>query len=269
MANFAELFPPYLGDQPFLYFCFSNSDAGRLRPLFQRLYERGFRIWYPIGNASTVAERKERDTRMLKARLVVLYQTKATRMDHTAKSAVLVCQEKNIPIISIDTDDAESKLSMGLDSRAIHIQAHGTDALEMALLRADGFSQELIGPANAIQNNRLFRFAYIIFAVAILLIGAAFLFRQMRKPSIVQTTDTVFFSDEYLTAAVREALGGGPITEDSLRTVTTLSLTVLPNNTDAFALLPNLSRIELDQASANEASALLEQYEIVLKGGAQ
>lgn len=267
MAAIAQQCPPYMGEQPFLYLCFADADTDRLRPLFWRLYERGCRIWYPEGHGGSAAERERRDARMKKAQLVILYQTKHARADHAVKSAVLVCQEKNIPIISIDTDDAESALSMGLNPRAIHIKARGVDAQEAALLHADGFSQELIGPPKTVRKRRLFAIAAVILAAALLLAGAAVLYRYLRPPAAVQPEDTVFFSDPAMTAAVRDALLGEPITEESVKTVTALRLSALPEHTEELAFLPNLSRIELNQANADGADALLDRYEIVLTGG--
>ncbi len=70
MARFSEVFPPYTGNQPFIFFCFSAADAKRLRPLLERLYERGCRIWYPTGHGDTVAELKRRDGRLHRDRSV-------------------------------------------------------------------------------------------------------------------------------------------------------------------------------------------------------
>ncbi len=269
MGRFSELFPPYTGDQPFLFFCFSEADAGRLRLLFERLYARGCRIWYPVGRGGTVGEREQNDARMRQARLVVLYQTERARKDRAVKSAVLVCQAKNIPIISIDTDNAESALSMGLDPRAAHIRARGPAALETALLHADGFTQALIGPPQTVRKKPLFGIAAAVLAGALLLSGAAMLYRRLQPPAVEPPVDTVFFSDPALTAAVRDALDGAPLTEESVQTVTTLRFFALPAQTEELSRLPQLSRIELDQANAGEAAPLLERYEIVLTGGGQ
>ena len=269
MARFSELFPPYGGDQPYLYFCFSDADKDRLRSLFRRLYERGCRIWYPMGYGGTVAERERRDARMRKARLVVLYQTKRARTDQTVKSAVLVCQERNIPIISLDADDAESALSMGLDARAVHIRTRSVDATETALLHADGFSQELIGAPIPVRKKPVLAITAAMIAAAFLLVGAAVLVRRLHSPSLEKPGDTVFFSDPILTAAVRDALGGGPITEESIKTVTMLRFEALPKQAEELDRLSNLSRIELNQANAADAAPLLNRYEIVLTGGGQ
>ena len=267
MAKLTELYPPYTGEQPFIYLCFSDADAKRVRPLLERLFSRGCRIWYPVGRCGTVAERARRDARMGEARLVILYQTGRARLDQTAKSAVLVCQGKNIPIISIDTDDAESRLSMGLDPRAVHIRSQRADETETALLHAKGFSQELIGPQNRIRKRRVLGIAAAVLAVTLALAGAAVLYRRLRPPEIVQPDDTVFFSDPALTAAVRDALDGDLITEETLQRVTTIRLDALPENTDELSKLPNLYAIELNQTNAAAAESLLDRYEIVLTGG--
>ncbi len=238
-----------------------------MAPLLERLYARGCRVWYPTARAETVALHEQRNARMGEARLLVLYQTRHARTDQSVKSAVLVCQAKGIPVISIDTDNEKSALSMGLDARAVHVRERGINALETALLHSEGFSQALIGPPQTVHKRRLWGIAAAVFAAALLLAGAAVLYRHLRPPAIEQASDTVFFSDPVLTQAVRDALDRGLITEESIRTVTVLRFDTLPANTDEFALLLNLSRIEIDQANAHDALPLLDRYEIVLTGG--
>ena len=57
-------FPPYQGREPYLYFCFSAADRKRVRPLLERMYARGTRVWYSIGKPRDLAERREREARM-------------------------------------------------------------------------------------------------------------------------------------------------------------------------------------------------------------
>lgn len=263
---------PYTGDEPFVYLCFSPGDAGRVWPLLGRLYARGCRVWYPVGPEETAAQRERRDRRMREAALLVLYQTRRAREDQAVKSAVLVCQAKGIPIVSIDTDGEESMLSMGLDARAVHIRERGVDAVERALLHGSGFTQDLIGPPNPAGRARLLPAALGIFAAALLLMGAMLLYRRL-CPRYADggplPGDTVSFSDPALTRAVREAVGGGALTETALETVTALRLEEIPENADELSRLPNLTRIWIDQAAAGGAQGLLERYEIVLTGGGQ
>ena len=48
-------FPPYQGREPYLYFCFSAADRKRVRPLLERMYARGTRVWYSIGKPRDLA----------------------------------------------------------------------------------------------------------------------------------------------------------------------------------------------------------------------
>lgn len=275
MNKAARLFAPYEGDQPFLYFCFSHADEKRILPLLQQLYARGCRVWYPSERVDTVALREHQNARMTKAQLLVLYQTKNAREDRAVKSAVLVCQAKDIPIISIDTDKEESTLSMGVDPRAVHLTAQGLNALEEALVHCEGFSQELLGTPQKVRHFRLMPLTLSVFAAAIALFGASFLYRQLplfatETPAAEEQArpeDTVFFSDPALTQAVREALGGGLLTEESTQAVTMLRLNAMPERIEELLLLPNLTRIEIDQKIADSFQPLLERYEIVLRGG--
>ena len=269
MAKMTELFPPYAGEQPFLYLCFSDSDAKRVRPLLGRLFSRGCRIWYTVGQSGTVSDRKLRDARMQKARLVVLYQTARARADQVVKSAVLVCQSKGIPVVSIDTDKEESTLSMGLSPHTPHIRARGEKAIEDALLHADGFTQELIGSPQKVRETRLVRIAAIVFLAALALIGAMLAYRRLKPPPVELPSDTVTFSDPGLTQAVRDALEGGPITEESIGSVTALHLDAIPTDPEELLKLKNLAVIEIDQSLAPYAQDLSDRYRVVLTGGGQ
>ena len=271
MTRNEKLCPPYAGDLPFLYLCCSESDTGRVLPLLKRLYARGCRVWYPTGAAQNLAERERRNARMHEAKLVVLYQTKRARLDRDVKSALLVCQANGIPIVSIDTDDAESSLSMGLNPQTVHITSDRPKAIEAALLRSEGFSQELLDEPKKVRDTRLLKIAAALLFVTLALTGAVFLFRrahqQPPQPPVEEPTDTVVFADSKLTETVRDALGGGLLTEESVQSITELRLSALPADTDALLLLPNLTRIEIPQSDAERALALLDRYTVVLYGG--
>lgn len=268
MASIETICPPYEGEEPYLYLCFSNRDAKRIQPLLKRLSARGCRVWYPTGSAETVALRERRNERMNKASLLVLYQTRFARTDQSVKSAVLVCQAKGIPIISMDTDREESILSMGLDSRAVHMKARGIDAQETALLHAEGFSQELIGEPGRRSRSGLVKAAMAAWIGVILILGVAFAYFRLRPPKAPQMpVEEISFSDAELTAAVREALGGAPVTKETVSAITELRLASIPNEPEELAILPSLVRIEIPQSEAKNAAPLLDRYTIVLYGG--
>ena len=141
-------FPPYQGREPYLYFCFSAADRKRVRPLLERMYARGTRVWYSIGKPRDLAERREREARMTGAALVVLYLTAAARGDVDFKNAALYCQDRGLRLLCIDADGGDSALSFGFTAKARHLDGlayHSAVSLEAALVRCEGFSQELIG----------------------------------------------------------------------------------------------------------------------------
>ena len=53
-------FPPYLGDEPYVYLCFHESDARAVLPLLDALTQRRCRVWYSMGSATNAAQHHER-----------------------------------------------------------------------------------------------------------------------------------------------------------------------------------------------------------------
>ena len=120
-------FPPYQGREPYLYFCFSAADRKRVRPLLERMYARGTRVWYSIGKPRDLAERREREARMTGAALVVLYLTAAARGDVDFKNAALYCQDRGLRLLCIDADGGDSALSFGFTAKARHLDGLAVD----------------------------------------------------------------------------------------------------------------------------------------------
>lgn len=264
-------FPPYMGDEPYLFFCFADADAARIEPLLRRLYARGCRIWYCTGRSSDIRERESREARMRDASLTVLYLTAAAREDLETKSAILSCQARQQPILSLDTDEGDSELSMGLTEHVRHIRlpkrASAEDA-EAMLIRAEGFSQELIGEAQTAASLPRRRLAAGMTALAAVILTVTLLGRFVFGWFGPSYHDTVQFSDAVMTRAVRTAAGGGDLTEETLSQVRTLRLTELPSEPGDLSLLPALERVELPQELAEQALWLLEDgYTVVLLGG--
>ena len=80
----------------------------------------------------------------------------------------------------------------------------------------------------------------------------------------------VIIEDEALQAAVREAIGGGFITEESLAEVETLRLSRLPENGEDLLLFPHLTTLILSQGAAQEAPqqpGLYDAYTLIVAGG--
>ena len=164
--------PPYEGEEPYLYLCFAEQDREAVFPLLEHLYSRGCRIWYSLENTADMEELDHRQERMNGAALVVLYLTESIRRG-SMKSSLLYYQQKNKPVISIDTDNGDNELSVGLTEAAKHIdgrKGRSAEELEAELIRTEGFTQELIGDPPA-QNNWKKRAAAWITAAALLIGG--------------------------------------------------------------------------------------------------
>ena len=266
-------FPVYEGAEPYLFFCFSDADEKHVRPLLERLYARGCRVWYSVGRPGSREERERRGKAMKAAALAVFYLSDAARDDTNMKSAALACQERETPILCIDADEGDCGLSFGLSEQLRHLRAgdyRSAAALEEALVRCEGFSQELIGPERIEPPSPLKKLALTLAAVSVLILAAALLggrlFGWFAPP--VEAGDTVAITDSALRASVRAAVGGEAITPESLASVTSLRLTELPEDGSELALLGALERLEIPQSEAADALWLLDEgYSVVLYGG--
>ena len=267
-------FPPYAGNKPYLYLCFSDADRKRVQKLLKRLWRRGVRVWYAAESGTTAEALRSNEARMRGAALVVLYVDEAFRADVTAKSRALACHTRGQTILCLNTDGGDSGLSIGLpsDTPTLSLTGASPEEIEDALLRANGFTQALLGSPQKGASHRVRTLAVTIAAVALLLLAGVLLYRRLFPPDAgkPQKADTVFFSDPTMTAAVRGAVNG-PITKESLSGVTVLRLSALPKDLSGLALLENLERIELTQdavvSDAERVLTLSDAYEIVLIGG--
>ncbi len=176
MSKIERRCPPYEGGDPYLYLCFAEKDSEAVFPLLEHLYRRGIRIWYNVESTADMEELNRQQERMNGASLVVLYLTDNVREAGNKKNTLLYYQQQGKPVISIDTDDGDNELSVGLTGAAKHIDAkviRDAEELEAALIRTEGFTQELIGdPPKA--KNHFGRAAAIILAVTLLVAGVSY-----------------------------------------------------------------------------------------------
>ena len=176
MSKIERRCPPYEGSDPYLYLCFAEKDSEAVFPLLEHLYRRGIRIWYNVESTADMEELNRQQERMNGASLVVLYLTDNVREAGNKKNTLLYYQQQGKPVISIDTDDGDNELSVGLTEAAKHIDAQavrGAEELEAALIRTEGFSQELIGDPPAIKNS-FGKAAAVILAITLLVAGVSF-----------------------------------------------------------------------------------------------
>jgi len=168
--------PPYEGSDPYLYLCFAEQDREAVFPLLRHLYSRGCRIWYSLENTADLEKLDRQQERMNGASLVVLYLTDNVREAGNVKNSLLYYQQHGKPVISIDTDDGDNELSVGLTAAAKHIDGRAgrtAEDLETELIRTEGFSQELIGDPPK-KKGVLRKAAAVMLAVALLVAGAAY-----------------------------------------------------------------------------------------------
>lgn len=176
MSRIERRCPPYEGSDPYLYLCFAERDSEAVFPLLEHLYQRGIRIWYNMESTADMEELNRQQERMNGASLVVLYLTDNVRETGSKKNTLLYYQQQGKPVISIDTDNGDNELSVGLTQAAKHIDGktlRNAEELEAALIRTDGFSQELIGDAPAVRNH-IGRAAAIILVIALLVAGVSY-----------------------------------------------------------------------------------------------
>ncbi len=274
MGVFARNFTPYEGEDPYLHLCFSEGSEKKVLPLLGRLRSRGVRVWYCSGTPTDRTERAEMDRLMLGARITAVYLDESFRNDPAAKSRLLTCQQNGQPIICLNTDGGDSGLSIGLHADAFEVKLNrsaSAEEAENALLHADSFSQELIGEPAKDGNSRLRNVIRTFTVLTAILIISGILWFVTHRPKAPTPADTVIISDEILRETVRDALGGGPLTEESLANVAVLRFTgdTLPDDLSGLSLLPHLETIEINQTAAKDAAdyPVLFRYTIVLTGG--
>ena len=273
MKDWRKQIAPYEGSEPYLYLAFADADAGRIRDLVRLLLQRGVRIWYSTGPAGSADELLRRQQRALGASLTAVYLTDAMTQDQDGKASVLVNQKNGRKILCIDRDSSDRALNMGLHESIPHLAAwqyHRTEDLEEALVRTEGFTQEMIGDPVFLKKEGLTgRLTALLCVLSLLLLLGGFLGLRVFhwfQPELPQ--DTVEFADPTVREAARIASGSAVLTEESVAAVTELRLESLPDSWEDLEKLPNLERIVLPQEAALEAESLPgEDFVLVLTGG--
>ena len=273
MKDWRKQIAPYEGDEPYLYLAFADADAARIHELVRLLLRRGVRIWYSTGPAGSAEELLRRQQRALGASLTVVYLTDAMTQDQDGKASILVNQKNGRKILCIDRDASDRALTMGLHESVPHLAAYQyrkTEDLEEALVRAEGFTQEMIGePVYLSKGGLTGRLTALLCVLSVLLLGGFLGLRVFHWFQPVETPqDSVTFTDPTVRDAVRAAAGGGVLTEENAAAVTELRLDRLPDSWEDLALLPNLQRILLPQEAVQKAQSLPgEDVTLVLTGG--
>lgn len=273
MKNWCTSYPPYEGEEPYLYLAFSDSDEKSLWPLVRILLSRGCRIWYAPGPARDAAQTLFRQARQRGAALVLVFSSSAAAADPNVKSSVLACQNAGLPLLCLSPDGKDRRLSMGLgpDIPVISIKDHKTEKdLEGVLLRAEGFSQALLGSPREIRETSVSSaLSLVLVLLSLLILGLSlFLFAGGQRDREA-LRDQVVIQDPVILSALQKAAGGGPVTEDLVKGLSALDLDAMPGTWEDLSLLPALTEISLPQEALLGDDPLPEgPYTIRLKGGA-
>ena len=273
MNNWWMKYPPYEGGEPYLYFAFSEADAGKAWEIMRLLLERGCRVWYCLGPANSPDEVLRRQNRYKGAALTLVYLSDGSCKDPNTKSNVLVNQSTGSTILCLDPDGKDRRLAMGLEETVPHIPLYklrSDEEREEAILHAEGFSQDLLGePVKIVNEGGIYRKLTAVFsALAIILIIFLILGIRNAGSARIEQKDEVTFSDPVIMTAVREAAGGGALTEESISGITSISLPEMPGSWEDLSLLPALQEIRLPQESLLGDDPLPEgDYTIRLQGG--
>lgn len=260
--------PPYEGTEPYLYFAFAEADTKAIRKLLIPLVTRGCRVWYCTGAAGSAEVLLHRQERAAGAALTVLYMTDAACADTNTKGNVLVNQKYNRPILCLDPDGKDRRLTMGLRETLPHVPLYKCKTAaeqELAILHGEGFSQQLLGSPMAVKNRGIVgRLSAVLCVLTLLLVLAAVAFVRLQP----EQTDSVTFRDPAVYTAVKEAVGGMALTEELVSQITCLELDTPPESWEDLALLPGLERIVVPQSAVQEGCVLPEgDYTVELSGG--
>lgn len=271
MKNWQKHFPPYEGNEAYIYFAFAEADSADAWKIMRILLARGCRIWYSFGPTGGAEELLHRQQRAAGAGLTILYLSDAVCADKDTKSFVLVNQKFARSILCLDPDRTDRRLQMGLREHVPHIplyQLTGTEEIESTILHAEGFSQEMLGePIEIGESGGVRKLSLILSALAVLLLAVSFVgwrYLDWFRPKL---RDEIVFSDPVILSAVREAVSGGAIVEETVTGITFLRLDGLPESWDELSLLPALERIELPQQAIAADSELPDSFQIELSGG--
>lgn len=233
MKNIRNKYPPYVGNDPYIFLCFDAADAKTAEPILKRLWQRGCRIWYPLPGSSEV----ENQNLMEHAGLVLVMNTSQFAASK-AKRNMMFLQSKGVPIIVVDCIRGDV-ISTGEHAGTVHVSAIDgvSDSVETAIITAEVFSQDFIGqrpaaPLPGWMKGLLVAMVGLV-AAAALVLGL------------------------YIMGFIH------PIQDPS--EVYTLTLDRMPANLEELEKYPNLETILIPQSEADKAEALLDRYTVVLR----
>lgn len=272
MKNWQKRYPPYEGSEPYLYFAFAEADSAKAWQIMSILLQRGCRVWYGSGPSGNADELLRRQKRAEDANLTLLYLTDAACADKDTKSNILVNQKNGKHILCLDPDGADRRLSMGLYETVPHLPLYRLKSrkeIENAVIRAEGFSQEILGePVRVEGSGSLGKLTALFCVLAVLLALASFIGGRYLRWFQPEVPDEVPFTDPVILSAVRNAARGGAITEELVSEITVLRLSGMPESWEELEKLPALTTVTLPQQALLEEGTLPDgDITVELTGG--
>jgi len=297
MRHWQNLYPPYEGEEEYIYFAFAEKDIKKVWRIMRILLMRGCRVWYAIGAAGNADELKRRQKRALDAALTIVYISAAVCKDEDTKGRVMVNQKNDCKIIGLESEHENWRLDMNLRENTPFIPLYNyrnNNDLEDALVHSKGFAQKLFGEPVIPPSEMPFGVkmlitlgVVVVLAFMVLFIGNRYLgwFRDDEHNELLaglngdvkdgisveyqkKAEDEVLFSDSVIEEAVRYESINGVITKKLTEELVRLRFEELPGSYKDLELLPALETIEIPQKELIAGGELPEgDYTIVLIGG--
>ena len=274
MKKWHEQYPPYEGNEPYIYFAFAEADINKVGRIIRIMLDRGCRIWYTLGAAGSAEEVLRRQHRADGAKVTFLYLTDAACADQDTKSFVLVNQKFGHDIVCLDPDGTDRRLLFGLRETVPHIPLYRYKKdidIDYSIIHSQGFEQNVMGePVKISIGLTIGEISMMIAGAAVLIILAGLIWTGLHNKELQQDVkpDTIVFDDNVIEAAVRKELIGRELTPEAVSGIETLSLEGLPENWDDLEKLSSLKKIVISQNALLYGGALPDgDYTIVLTGG--
>ncbi len=96
-----DVFEPYEGGEPYIFISYAHKDAEVAGPLLERLYNRGYRIWYDEGIRSGHEWGDDVAKHLKKSKLVIALLSESFGMSDYCKKEIYFAIEKKIPILPV------------------------------------------------------------------------------------------------------------------------------------------------------------------------
>ena len=163
-------FRAYVGDEPFVFVCYSHEDAGIVYPEIQWLHEHGIRVWYDEGISAGKVWRAEIATTIQRASKFLFYISEASLRSEHCNREIEYALDKRIPVVPVYLNKTE--LPPELDLALNRVQAlhrSGDSAYRDHLFEALGsVSMRQMGPVVRARRPSLAKWLVLILAIAVL-----------------------------------------------------------------------------------------------------